>query len=105
MRLISQDGKIDVPYEISALSMGFGELDRKYNIYIRSKLFDERPCVFAVYTTKEKAVKAMEMVRETFLSRMELDGGYDGVSGCYVQPNFWVLPKIFKFPADDEIEV
>ena len=31
------------------------------------------------------------------------DGGYDTVNGCYVQPNYWVLPKVFRFPKDDEI--
>ena len=47
----------------------------------------------------------MKMVRDLYLSRMELDGGYDNVNGCYVQPNYWVLPKVFQFPQDDEIEV
>lgn len=23
---------------------------------------------------------------------------------CYIQPNYWVLPKVFQFPADDEVE-
>ncbi len=40
---------------------------------------------------------------EDIRTRMELDGGYDVVHGCYVQPNYWVLPKVFQFPADDEI--
>ena len=59
----------------------------------------------ATYSTIEKAKKAMEMLRGTYLSRMELDGGYDAVSGCYVQPNFWVLPKVFQFPKDEDVEV
>ena len=46
----------------------------------------------------------MEMCREKYLSRMELEGGYDIVNGCYVQPNYWVLPKVFQFPKDEEIE-
>ena len=59
--------------------------------------------VMAKYSTKEKEIKAMEMCREKYLSRMELDGGYDVVNGCYVQPNYWVLPKVFQFPADEEV--
>lgn len=47
----------------------------------------------------------MEMCREKYLSRMELDGVYDVVNGCYVQPNYWVLPKVFQFPSDEDIEV
>ena len=50
--------------------------------------------VIAEYSTEEKAIKAMEMCREKYLSRMELDGGHDVVNGCYVQPNYWVLPKV-----------
>lgn len=83
MRLISQDGMIDVPYEISALSTGYGEPDRKYNIYIRSKLLDEKPCVFATYSNADKALKVMEMLRNR---------------------NFWDK-DVFKFPVDEEVEV
>ena len=54
-------------------------------------------------STEEKAIKAMEMCREKYLSRMELDGGYDIVNGCYVQPNYWVLPKVFQFLTDQEV--
>ena len=90
MRLISQDGIIDVPYEISALSTGYGEPDRKYNIYIRSKLLDEKPCVFAIYSTGAKALKVMEMLRKEYLETV-----YD----------YRTRPKAFKFPADSEVEV
>lgn len=27
------------------------------------------------------------------------------LNGNYVQPNFWVLPKVFQFPKDDEVTV
>lgn len=107
MRVISQDGTIDVPYEnfvFSILNSGGG-----YGI-VAVKNVAEPPEVFmnsliATYSTKAKAIKAMEMLREKYLSRMELDGGYDIVNKCYVQPNYWVLPKVFQFPQDDEIEV
>ena len=45
------------------------------------------------------------MIQDKYLSRMELDGGYDVVSDCYVQPNYWVLPKVFQMPQDSEVEV
>lgn len=107
MRVISQDGTIDVQYEnfvFSILNSGGG-----YGI-VAVKNVAEPPEVFmnsliATYSTKAKAIKAMEMLREKYLSRMELDGGYDIVNKCYVQPNYWVLPKVFQFPQDDEIEV
>lgn len=106
MRVISQDGTMDVPYDYFSLSVA----SRKYKdvevayIYCHN-LSSPNGTKLAEYSTEEKAIKAMEMLRDTYLSRMELDGGYDAVNGCYVQPNFWVLPKVFQFPQDDEIEV
>ena len=95
MRIISQNGAIDVTYENA-------DLERKGTI-ISVWTLDNVYGSFASYSTEEKAIKAMEMCREKYLSRMGLDGGYDTVNGCYVQPNYWVLPKVFQFPADDEI--
>ena len=103
MRVISQDGTIDVPYECYTI---WCYKDQYLDIYhIACDCGDEAYRRLAEYSTKEKAIKAMEMLRDTYLSRMELDGGYDVVNGCYVQPNYWVLPKVFQFPQDDEIEV
>lgn len=104
MRVISQDGSIDIPYEQVVITR------YEENIYFLNKnltgveqLTDD--IEIATYSTIKKAKKAMEMLRGTYLSRMELDGGYDAVSGCYVQPNFWVLPKVFQFPKDEDMEV
>lgn len=97
MRIISQDGKYDVAYErVSFRREGT-------NIYMSST--EHSNLRIAEYSIPEKAIKAMEMCREKYLSRMELYGGYDAVNGCYVQPNYWVLPKVFQFPADEEVEV
>ena len=96
MRIISQNGKFDLPYENLAI---FVEYE---NVIAR---FENERYLLGQYSSEAKAIKAMEMLRGTYLSRMELDGGYDAVNGCYVQPNFWVLPKVFQFPQDDEIEV
>ena len=96
MRIISQDGANDVPYENA-------ELERRGKI-ISVWTLDTVYSNFASYSTEEKAIKAMEMCREKYLSRMELDGGYDIVSGCYVQPNYWILPKVFQFPKEEEVE-
>ena len=103
MRVISQDGTIDIPYD-SVIIQRF-----KSTIYFLNKnLTGVEQLVsdmdIATYSTEAKAQKAMEMLRDTYLSRMELDGGYDAVNGCYVQPNFWVLPKVFQFPKDEDVE-
>ena len=96
MRIISQDGCFDIPYEQAVLTR------RKEKIYadIADVIFE----IIGEYSTEEKAIKAMEMCREKYLSRMELNGGYDIVNGCYVQPNYWVLPKVFQFPKEEDVE-
>ena len=95
MRIISQDGCYDLPYEQTVV------LIEETHILVRTMEYEDLR--IASYSTEEKAIKAMEMCREKYLSRMELDGGYDIVNGCYVQPNYWVLPKVFQFPADEEV--
>lgn len=97
MRLISQDGMIDVPYEISALSVCKDCSDRA-SIRIRSTLFDDRPFIFADYSTEEKAKKVMEMVRKKYLESTEIIDG----NICYTTLTRAV---VFQFPSDDEVEV
>ena len=94
MRIVSQCGQADFPYERTYI------LSDRENV---KAVCDGISYVIGRYSTHEKAIKAMEMCREKYLSRMELDGGYDIVNGCYVQPNYWVLPKVFQFPTDQEV--
>lgn len=106
MRVISQDGTIDVPYEYFSLVVSIRKCKDVEHVCIYChNISAPHGTRLAEYSSKEKALKAMEMLREKYLSRMELDGGYDIVNKCYVQPNYWVLPKVFQFPQDDEIEV
>lgn len=92
MRVISQNGTIDVPYEnfvFSILNNGGG-----YGI-VAVKNVAEPPEVFlnsliATYSTEAKALKAMEMLREQYKK-------YVGAS-----VNIY---GVFQFPQDDEIEV
>lgn len=99
MRIISQDGIFDIPYEQAVVA----RLDEKVITYPLYDLESTDYIQLASYSTEEKAIKAMEMCRKKYLSRMELEGGYDIVNGCYVQPNYWVLPKVFQFPVDEEV--
>lgn len=92
MRIISQDKEFDLPYEEATIRVF---LDGKVIAYSLNDLGNNDFITMAKYSTKEKAMKAMEMCREKYLSRT--------VNGYYVQPNYWVLPKVFQFPADDEI--
>lgn len=103
MRIISQDGMIDIPYENLCFSMDYRDSTRVIVWDIGSNNGDV--VTIAKYSTQEKAMKVMEMLREKYLSRMELDGGYDITNGHYVQPNFLVLPRVFQFPKDEEMDV
>lgn len=101
MRIISQDKEFDLPYEETTIQV-FG--NGTIAAFSLTDLGNDDFITMAKYSTKEKAIKAMEMCREKYLSRMELDGGYDVVNGCYAQPNYWVLPKVFQFPKEEEVE-
>lgn len=103
MRVISQDGLTDVQYE----NFTFGiTLD---NCIVASKNLAASPqelfCgEMAKYSSKEKALKAMEMLRKRYLECMSVEGGENPFTGQITQPNMWVLPKVFQFPQDDEVE-
>ena len=80
MRLISQNGKFDVPYEIAALSRT-GNIIRVY-----VPIAGEKGTVMATYSTEEKAEKAMEMLCSAYHDAVT----HDNVSA-------------FRFPKDDEV--
>lgn len=102
MRIVSQDGTIDMPYERFIISVNM-QNQGEIIAWTGNNISDDECIVMAVYSSRAKAEKAMEMLRTAYLSRMELDGGYDMVHGCYVQPNYWVLPKVFQFPKDEDV--
>ena len=99
MRVVSQDGLMDYPYDNSVVFID----PRNKNVVYVQMIGDSDVAALGEYSTEEKALKAMIMLRQAYMHRMELDGGYDHVNQCYVQPNYWVLPRVFQFPADDEI--
>lgn len=104
MRVISQDGTIDIPYEMVVIQR-FEEdvyfLNRNLT-GVDDLISDIR---LAKYSTEVKAIKAMEMLREKYLQYISLQGGESAFVQAVFQPNYWVLPKVFQFPQDDEIEV
>mgnify|MGYP000008294778 FL=1 len=60
MRLVSQDGKFDVPYEIAALSRT-GNIIRAY-----VPIVGEKGTVMAHYSTDGKAMQVMEMLHDAY---------------------------------------
>lgn len=125
MRIISQDGTIDVPYEISSLSMAVGKYeDVEYAAIYCHNSSTAMGTKMAEYGSKEKAKKAMEMLRKAYVSMpilfQNVEITEDVVkqfeklkkSGIIVQtmnnePSKveYVNNCIFQFPKDDEIEV
>ena len=108
MRVISQDGTMDVPYENVVLYQDEKEIMCIFSgIYIGRKL--------AQYSTEEKALTAMEMLREQY-SRIEIikvlaSGTCKHMEESLKPEEFndilekYINMEVFQFPQDDEIEV
>lgn len=103
MRLISQDGLIDVSYENILLNLYDG--DRAVAIKAYDSVSDNDFVIMGVYETVAKAEKVMKMVRDKYAEYLHTDGGTLATVNFYVQPNVWNIPKVFQFPQDDEVEV
>ena len=105
MRIISQDGTIDIPYDYFSLSVVSGRYrDIHYADIYCYNLSSPSRTKLAEYSSDKKAEKAMEMLHEKYKKILGVEGGFDYTTNCYVQPNYWVLPKIFQFPKDDEVQ-
>ena len=103
MRVISQDGTIDIPYELSAVTIGHKVDLSKFDINIRSKLLDERPCIVAIYSTEEKAKKAMEELRYAYICHSLVKMAKTLPDGIYEKLTMG-LSGVFQFPAEEELE-
>ena len=122
MRVISQDGTLDMPYE-EVIIQRF-----RSRIYFLNKnltgvesLRDDMQ--IAEYSTEAKALKAMEMLRETYIGMPivmqnvdisdDVAKEFERLRRCGVmvraenQPSKveCVSNAVFQFPQDDEIEV
>ena len=86
MRVISQDGTLDIPYEQVVIQRFNGEI---YFLNKNLTGIDDlgSDIVIAKYSTEEKAKKAMEMLREEYQK--------------YASQNYM---KVFQFPAGEELE-
>lgn len=85
MRVISQHGNVDLPYEQIVVCHAMESVIALYN---------GEKYVLGEYSSKEKAYKAMEMLREAWIN--EAIGFTHGIYHRNI---------VFKFPQDDEIEV
>ena len=122
MRVISQDGTIDVPYELTSI-----QLVSKITIIAQGSYFgsssDDNFVTVAEYSTEEKAIKAMEMLRESYVGMPivmqnvdvseDMSKEFERLKKCGImvqaenQPSKvdFINNAVFQFPQDDEIEV
>ena len=120
MRLISQDGMIDVPYENVCVSINYRNKNQ-----ITSWNFgceDYEIVTMATYSNTAKALKVMEMLRDAFAGKfvfknVDLDDSVFELlkewksKGVVVTTNDdtqdvqYINNAIFQFPKDEEIEV
>ena len=106
MRVISQHGNVDLPYE---------------QIVVRSEMeyvmavHKEKEYVLGKYSSDDKAIKAMEMLREQY-GKLEVMKVLASGTAEYMEKalatdemikhyNTYCDMNVFQFPQDDEIEV
>lgn len=84
MRVISQHGNVDLPYEQLVVCHAMESVIALYN---------RENYVLGEYSSKEKAYKAMEMLRKAWINE-----AIEFTHGIYHRN------IVFKFPQDGEIE-
>ena len=98
MRLISQDGKIDIPYENSVV---YASANYRYNKeknhhdiigYMIVVSIGDGNLTLADYSTKEKALKVMEMLRQQYMRHL-----------ATVLADKKAETTYFKFPTDESV--
>ena len=95
MRIISQDGTIDIPYEQVVIQR------YKEKIYFLNKNLTGveqliNDIEIAAYSTKSKAQKAMEMLHNDY---------YDHVAEKTYHKGAYYIHPCFRFPQDEDVEV
>ena len=99
MRVVSQDGTIDIPYDYFSLTIASGRYeDVEVSCIFCHNLSSPLGTKLAEYSSKEKAPKVMEMLRNNYLDFMA-EATPDGNGFCFNQP------KVFQFPKDEDVEV
>jgi hypothetical protein len=112
MRIISQDGTIDVPYNFFSVSIASGKYKGvEYGCIYCHNISAPHGTKLAEYSSKEKALKVMEMLRDhhekvAFLKTViNTEKGTQFVRSLS-ETNFDKMTQnYFQFPKDDEVQV
>lgn len=118
MRVISQDGTIDIPYELSVIW-----ISEKNGYSVKANMPNDEAVLLGMYSSREKALRSMEMLRETHIGMPIVMQNFDisedaarefeTLKKCGVmvradnQPSKveYINNAVFQFPEDDEVEV
>ena len=113
MRIISQSGLLDAPYELLAISPYSKNMATIVGTFPGNDIGKgDRVYILGKYSTEEKALKAMEMCREQYaqseLNKDMIQKVADTLSKISVSVIDDVRKQLsekylFQFPADDEI--
>lgn len=123
MRIISQDGTIDIPYDYFSLSVVGGKYEDIHYVAIYChNLSSPNGTKLAEYSSDKKAEKAMEMLHKAYsgmpiiFKNVELDDTVENIfsaldkTGIILQSLEDARPEvecvnntIFQFPKDDEV--
>ena len=120
MRVISQDGTLDFPYENSIV---FIDTRAKEATFVRMQAIgDNETSITAKYSTEEKAKKAMEMLRYAYIGMPivmqnvdvseDVAKKFERLKKCGIMVQTENQPSkiecisnaIFQFPAEEELE-
>ena len=123
MRVISQDGTMDVPYEISSFSMAVGKYENvEHAVIFCYNYSTSMGTKMAEYVSKEKAKKAMEMLRDAYIGMPivmqnvdiseDVSREFERLKKCGIivqtesQPSKieCISNAIFQFPTEEELE-
>jgi hypothetical protein len=102
MRVISQHGNVDLPYEQIVLCHAMESVIALYN---------GEKYVLGEYSSKEKSYKAMEMLRKVYENNVFYhcvagSKRFEEVQSILSEEQFRkATTEYFQFPQDDEIEV
>ena len=102
MRVISQDGTIDMPYEMVVVKR-FGNAVYFLNRNLAGVENQVRDIELAKYSTEEKAKKAMEELRYAYMCHILAKMGNTPPDGIDEKLTMGLI-GVFQFPTEEELE-
>ena len=111
MRVISQGGTLDVPYEISSFSMAVGKYENvEHAVIFCYNYSTSMGTKMAEYCSKEKAKKAMEMLRiayennEFYHHTANSEHFTEFIKALGEEMSKKATSEYFQFPKEEELE-